>query len=171
MEDFALLQKRGYILVVEGAIPFGAQGRYCGVGGEMTIKDAVAHFGQYADLVLAVGTCAAFGGVSAGAPNPTGAKSVSAALAELKLTKTVINLPGCPVHPDWLVGTIVDLIVQGKAPAMDSLGRPTKYFGLADSRLLSESGVVQIQLQTPCRQPWAWDHRRHSKLPELSQKQ
>jgi hydrogenase small subunit len=129
MQDFALLQKRGYILVIEGAIPFGSQGRYCEVGGEMTMKDAVAYYGQYADLVLAVGTCSAFGGTSAGSPNPTGAKSVSAALAELKLTKTVINLPGCPVHPDWLVGTIVDLIVQGKAPAMDSLLRPTKYFG------------------------------------------
>lgn len=129
MQDFALLQQRGYILVVEGAIPFGAEGRYCGVGGEMTIKDAVAYFGQYADLILAVGTCASFGGISAGVPNPTQAKSVSAALADLKISKTVINLPGCPVHPDWLVGTIVDLIVQGKAPAMDSLGRPTKYFG------------------------------------------
>ncbi len=129
MVDFALLQQKGYILVVEGAIPFGADGKYCDVGGGMNMVEAINIFAQHASMVMAVGSCASFGGVSAGAPNPTEAKGVKDALVTLKIDKTVINIPGCPPHPDWIVGTIADIIVMGNVPSLDSSGRPTKFFG------------------------------------------
>jgi hydrogenase small subunit len=126
--DLALLKKRGYILIVEGAIPTGAQGRFCTVGG-MTMIEALRSFSLQATRIIAVGTCACYGGVSAGDPNPTGAVAVSAALKTLKISKQVINIPGCPVHPDWLVGTLSYIFMNNKNPALDSAGRPKDYFG------------------------------------------
>jgi hydrogenase small subunit len=126
--DYALLAKRGYILVVEGAIPTGAGGEYCEIGGGMTMLSALGLFAKYASAVIAVGTCAAFGGIPASGPNPTGAMGVSAALKSLNQSKSVINIPGCPIHPDWLVGTIVSLLT-GAALPLDSQSRPTAYFG------------------------------------------
>ncbi|HEX2973082.1 MAG TPA: hypothetical protein VHP11_12160, partial [Tepidisphaeraceae bacterium] len=42
--------------------------------------------------------------------------------------KPVICVPGCPAHPDWVVGTIASIIANGKAPTLDSYNRPTSYF-------------------------------------------
>jgi len=128
MSDFAALQQQGYVLVVEGAIPFGADGRFCDAGGGMTMVEALRTFAGPANAVLAVGTCAAYGGISAGAPNPTGAVGVKSALGTLGINKTVIRIPGCPTHPDWIVGTVADLLA-GKTPALDADGRPLSFFG------------------------------------------
>lgn len=114
----------GYVLVVEGAIPTGENGRYCYLWPGMTALDAVQAFSEKAAFILAVGTCAAYGGMAAGAPNPTMARGVS----EIVSGKPVINLPGCPAHPDWIVGTIVHLLTYGGAPSLDSDGRPRNYY-------------------------------------------
>ena len=42
--------------------------------------------------------------------------------------KQVINIPGCPAHPDWIVGTIAHLLAYGQAPALDSYGRPKLFY-------------------------------------------
>lgn len=126
--DFAALCKQGYVLVVEGAIPTGSAGRFCHVGGDMTMLQAFDRFSAHADSILAVGTCAAFGGIAAASPNPTGALSVSGALSYLSRTKTVINIPGCPMHPDWFVGTVIKLLA-GQSVALDGSKRPLDYFG------------------------------------------
>jgi len=126
--DYALLAKRGYILIVEGAIPTGAAGAYCEIGGGMTMLTALGLFAKYASQIIAVGTCATFGGIPAASPNPTNAMGVSAALTSLGQSRPVINIPGCPIHPDWLVGTIVNLLT-GTAVPLDSQSRPTAFFG------------------------------------------
>jgi len=127
--NYALSRSPGFILVVEGAIPTGAAGKYCTVGGDMTVLNALKLFAQKANCILSVGTCASFGGLSAGNPNPTSARSVSAALSELGITKSVVNIPGCPVHPDWLVGTITYILTNSALPSLDSYRRPKAYFG------------------------------------------
>lgn len=126
--DYALLARRGYILVVEGAIPTGANGGYCEIGAGMTMLAALQLFSKYASQIIAVGTCASYGGISAGTPNPTGAMGVTAALNYLKQPRSVINIPGCPIHPDWLVGTIVNFLT-GTAVPLDSQSRPTAFYG------------------------------------------
>ena len=117
----------GYLLVVEGAIPTKANGRYCFLWPGTTAWDGIREFAAKAKYVLAVGTCAAYGGVAASVPpggvNPTGAKGVSGVVSG----KTIVNIPGCPPHPDWIVGTIVSLL-KDVVPARDAFGRPERYF-------------------------------------------
>lgn len=115
----------GYVLVVEGAIPLAAQGDYCHIWPGMTMHQALLDFSQNAQFILAVGTCASFGGMSAGSPNPTQAKGVRDILGA---DPRLINVSGCPAHPDWVVGTVAYLLTYGQAPALDSDRRPLQYF-------------------------------------------
>jgi NiFe hydrogenase small subunit HydA len=121
----ATYNKGGYILVVEGSVPTGSSGAYGSVWKGMTIQQAVTQYAAKAAYIVAVGSCAAFGGVPGAKPNPTTAQSLRAILPG----KTVVNLPGCPAHPDWVVGTIAYILKNGKAPTLDSNGRPTDFFG------------------------------------------
>ena len=117
-------QKGKYIVVVEGAIPLKDGGVYCCIGGKAAVDTAREVCGN-AMATVAVGTCAAFGGIPAAAPNPTGAVGVKQAVPGA----TVINLPGCPLNADNLTATIVHFLVFGKLPATDSLGRPLFAYG------------------------------------------
>lgn len=115
----------GFLLVVEGSIPAGMP-KACVVGGEY-ITDQVRNAAKQAKAVIANGTCAAFGGIPAAENNPTGAVSVSEFLKQEGVSTPVINLPGCPSHPDWFVGTLVHVLKFG-IPAMDKLGRPKMFY-------------------------------------------
>ena len=117
--------KGGYVLVVEGAVPTAANGRYAWLWPGLTAMDGITLFAKNAALIIAVGTCASFGGVAAGSPNPTNAIPVSQLLPD----KTVVNIPGCPAHPDWIVGPIAYILKTGTVPALDMHNRPTDYFG------------------------------------------
>ena len=121
----AAYTKGGYVLVVEGAIPTAESGRYCYLWPGMTALDAVKTFSRNAAFVLAVGTCAAYGGIPGGRPNPTGARGVTDAVGQ---RIEVINIPGCPAHPDWIVGTIAYLLAYGEAPQLDFDNRPKDYY-------------------------------------------
>jgi len=119
-----------FILVVEGSVPTGASGNYCIIGEQngspLTMQQAVLKYGPMAKYVVAAGTCASFGGVSAAAPNSTSNSTVKSLLSG-KTTKPVINLAGCPVHPTVMVQTLLNLILTGM-PNIDSYNRPTQYF-------------------------------------------
>ena len=126
--DFAKLAAQGYVLVVEGSIPLGAAGRFCHAGGEMTMLEAFDRFSEKATHIIAIGTCAAYGGISGANPNPTGAVGVQETLDYLGRSKPTVNIPGCPAHPDWFVGTVAALLA-GETPELDMDGRPVAYFG------------------------------------------
>ncbi len=116
--------KGQYILIVEGSIPTGADGAYCTVGGESAVESC-KKLVKNAAATICVGSCAAFGGIPAAAPNPTEAKSVS----ELAPGAAIVNLPGCPVNAENLTATIVHFLTFGKLPAVDGLGRPKFAYG------------------------------------------
>jgi hydrogenase small subunit len=124
-------QVGSYILVVEGAIPTANSGKYCYVwdenGQAVTMAQAVQSLAATASYVVAVGACASFGGIP-GTNTTTSAKSLSSYLSSVGVSKSVVNLPGCPAHPDWIIGSLVQLI-GGTVPALDSYGRPTAYYG------------------------------------------
>lgn len=118
-------RKGNYVLVVEGAIPTGANGDYCTLWPGLTALKGVQRYAERASVILAAGTCASFGGLSAAQPNITGASSVSQVLSGV----SVVNIPGCPMHPDWLVGTVAYILANGKLPALDAQSRPTAFYG------------------------------------------
>lgn len=132
LEDVSENYKGEFILVLEGAIPTADNGIYCMVGEKegrpVTALDWTRDLGAQAKAVLAVGTCAAYGGIPAADPNPTGCKGVDDVFRENGIDTPLINLPGCPAHPDWIVGTIFHLLKYG-LPELDRLGRPKLFYG------------------------------------------
>jgi hydrogenase small subunit len=114
-----------YIAVVEGAIPTAAGGIYCTVGGKAAI-DIAREVCEHAAATIAIGTCAAYGGLPAAAPNPTGAVGVGDALPGLK---TLINLPACPANVENLTALIVYFLTFKRWPPLDSKRRPLFAYG------------------------------------------
>ncbi|WP_294966382.1 hydrogenase small subunit [Sulfurimonas sp.] len=121
LEDIINTQKGEYILIVEGAVPLGMDGKYLRIGakGETGI-DLLKRCAKDAALVLAVGSCAFDGGVVAAHPNPTGAVGVSEALHR----DDIINLSGCPTNPTNIVGTLLSYLMFEELPALDKFNRP-----------------------------------------------
>lgn len=116
-----------YILAVEGAVALKNNGLYNVIGRwqgkPLTGLQAATMLGEKASSILAVGACATHGGVSAAKPNP----SQSVSLQNVLPNKKMIKLPGCPVHPDWFLGTIAHLLLYGE-PETDNLGRPLMFY-------------------------------------------
>ena len=136
MESTAEQKKGGYILVVEGAIPTRGNAAEYGSIGEhngrhVSMVERVESLGKDALAVIALGTCAAFGGIAAGAPNPSGSIGVGELFGQKKVTTPLVNIPGCPPHPDWFVGTVASVLLLGlpKAGDVDEYGRPKAFYG------------------------------------------
>ncbi len=126
--DVADREDGKYILVAEGTVPTKEKGFYGIVGfyedgTPLTDLDVVKFLGQRAKHVIAIGTCAAFGGPYAAHPNPSDSLPVHKVLKGIQ----VINVPGCPAHPDWFVGTLSHVILYG-VPSLDALGRPRMFY-------------------------------------------
>ncbi len=141
-----LIAEGNYILVVEGAIPNGPEGsgRFFMVGNR-TFKELFAKAAGNATAILAVGTCAAYGGINSASSAIaeltdyrgvafTKNNSYGGMLQELGINKPVINIPGCPSHPDWMLLTLSAVVlgkirIPGDLPSvLDSYGRPKAYF-------------------------------------------
>jgi hydrogenase small subunit len=138
---------QGYrnVLIVEGSIPINNE-KYCSIGSpldlvggvpdELYIGDAVAAIAAQADVVLAVGTCAAFGGIPAAKSDTTDGRLRTGATDVGTYVHThgspsavVVNVPGCPPNPDWIFGTVVHYLLGNIPPNLDSQGRPTFFYG------------------------------------------
>ena len=113
-----------YVCIVEGAIPTKEDGIYCMIGGR-TALEIVKDVASQAGAIIAIGSCASWGGVPSADPNPTGASPVHAILKG----KTVVNIPGCPANPYNLLGTVLQYATYGTLPALDEEGRPKFAYG------------------------------------------
>ena len=127
--------KGAFVLVVEGSIPLAASGAYAMIGEEqgreISMHSWVKTLSRDALAIIAVGTCAAFGGIPAGAPNPTESVGVREVLSAEGIDTPLINVPGCPPHPDWFVGTVASFLLQGlpKDGDLDEFLRPKAFYG------------------------------------------
>lgn len=112
-----------YVLVVDGSIPIGnpAFSTIAGISNLDMLKETAAN----AAAIIAVGTCAAFGGLPHADPNPTGAVPVS----EIITDKPIINVSGCPPIPVVITGVLAHYLTFGTIPALDALGRPLAFYG------------------------------------------
>ena len=113
-----------FILVVEGAIPTKDGGIYCQVGGKPAM-DIVRDTAERAGAIIAIGSCASWGGIPSADPNPTGATGAPQVLTG----KTVVTIPGCPANPYNFLGTALQYAVFGSLPALDAKGRPLFAYG------------------------------------------
>jgi len=113
----------GFILVQEGAIPTIENGAWGKVGGH-TMMENLQMCAAKAKAIIAMGTCATFGGVQAAKPNPSQAVSVSKALDR----KDIINIAGCPPNPINFVGAVVAYL-KGDKIELDAQNRPKAFFG------------------------------------------
>ena len=129
------------ILCIEGSLlrgPMGT-GRFHLLGGTgKPMMDWVKQLSSKARYTLAVGSCAAYGGITAAAPNVTEATGLQYegemiggllgddyhSLAQLP----VVNIAGCPVHPNWVIDTLVELAMgEFDHTSVDDFGRPRSY--------------------------------------------
>ena len=100
-----------YILVYEGGITQGFGGNTLRVHGE-TGEEILAHAASNAVAVVALGSCAVNCGWMAAYPNPAEATGVQAFLKKVGIEKPVVNIPGCPANPEWLVSVIVQVVLM-----------------------------------------------------------
>ena len=122
--------KGKYVLVTEGGTPMKDGGIYCKVGGK-TQAELVREAAAGAAAVIAIGSCASWGGIQSADPNPTGAVGTH----EVIPGKLVINIPGCPPSPYNFLSTVLYLLTFNRPPELDQLNRPKFAYG----RLIHEN--------------------------------
>ncbi len=128
------------VFVFEGTVVTGPNnsGRFNMFAGR-PMKDWVHDLAAVAQFTVAIGDCATWGRIPATDPNPT----QSVGLQFLKRQKggflganytskaglPVINVPGCPCHPDWVTQVLV-AVATGRAGdlALDEVQRPQIFF-------------------------------------------
>jgi hydrogenase small subunit len=134
-----------FVLVVEGSIGnerINGDGYWTGFGVDpetgqpITLNEWIDRLAPKAAAVVAVGTCATYGGIPAMANNPTGAMGLRDYLGWNWTSKAgipIVNIPGCPAQPDNTTETLMYLVfaLAGMAPLpeLDDQGRPTWLFG------------------------------------------
>jgi NiFe hydrogenase small subunit HydA len=128
------------IFVFEGSVVHAPNGtgewnRFAG----RPMKQWVAELSRVAGFMVAVGDCATWGGIPATAPNPTGStglqflkrQSGGALGADYRSQAglPVINIPGCPAHPDWITQVLVAVATGRTADlSLDEFQRPKTFF-------------------------------------------
>ncbi|MES9887068.1 MAG: hydrogenase small subunit, partial [Candidatus Sedimenticola sp. 6PFRAG1] len=112
-----------YLLIVDGSIPLDNPGysTIAGISNLQMLEDTA----KGAAAVIAMGSCAAFGGLPKANPNPTGAVSVSDIIKD----KPVINVSGCPPIPVVITGVLAHFLTFGSIPELDQFGRPKVFYG------------------------------------------
>jgi hydrogenase small subunit len=122
--------KGKYVLVVDGSIPTKDGGIYCKVAGK-TILEHVQEAAANAAHLIAIGSCASWGGIPASGPNPTGAQPLNKIITD----KPIVNIPGCPPNPYNFLATVLHVLTLNALPELDNKGRPKFAYG----RLIHEN--------------------------------
>jgi len=133
-----------FILVVEGSIPdetnkkegyWASFGTDPATGQPIPTCDWIDRLAPEAWAVVAAGTCAAYGGIHAMQGNPTDCMGLPDYLGwkwKSKAGIPIVCIPGCPVQPDNLTQTILELLyfASGRAPMfeLDDSLRPAALF-------------------------------------------
>lgn len=145
-------QKAMDIFVFEGSVIQGpaGSGRF-NMFADRPMQDWVRELAAQASIVVAIGDCACWGGIPATPPNPTDSIGLQYLKGEhggflgkdfrAKSGLPVINIPGCPAHPDWITQILV-AIVSGRAGdiALDDKQRPQTFF-----KTFTQTGCTRVQ--------------------------
>ncbi|HUN91714.1 MAG TPA: hydrogenase small subunit [Burkholderiaceae bacterium] len=112
-----------YLLLADGSVPLKDGGIYSTIAGRTNLE-MLQEAAKGAAAVIAIGSCAAYGGVPGAVPNPTGAVPI----ARIVKDKPVVNVPGCPPIPTVITGVLAHYLMFGAVPELDGLGRPLAYY-------------------------------------------
>lgn len=121
-----------YIVVVEGAVMTGWNGDALRIAGEATCapgESPLLTCCENAAAVIAAGSCAVDGGFCAAYPNPAGAEGIQKYLEDNGVSTPVVNLPSCPCNPATLVAVIVQYLLLGTLPDLNTYNMPEIYYG------------------------------------------
>jgi ferredoxin hydrogenase small subunit len=127
------------LLVVEGALYLTGP-QPAGLVSGKPLTERIRAIASVADYTVAVGTCASFGGIMACGRNPMGAVGLQycrddkggllGADYRSRAGLPAINVPGCPAHPDWIIGTLWALRANRLAKGdLDRFNRPRAFYG------------------------------------------
>jgi len=108
---------------VDGSIPGKDAGVYSTIAG-ITNLQMLQETASGAAAIVAVGTCASYGGIPKAYPNPTGAVVVQDIITD----KPIMNIPGCPPLPEVMTSTLAHFLTFGSLPELDDLKRPKAFF-------------------------------------------
>ncbi len=128
-------------LCLEGSVMMGPQGsgRFHLLSGSRTpMFQVLQRLAKKARYTVAIGSCSAFGGITMAGSNPgeaTGLQFAGKQGGGLLGTQwrspgdlPVINIAGCPTHPNWVIETLIQLAMDDLRPQhLDSLNRPRSY--------------------------------------------
>lgn len=117
--ESAIANEGKFVLVVEGSIPTKDRGIYMKLAGKPALE-LMQRVGSKAAAIIAIGSCASWGGLPSADPNPTGAVGVDSIVKG----KPIVNIPGCPPNPYTLLGTVLQYARYGTLPALDEQKRP-----------------------------------------------
>ena len=129
------------VLCIEGSLlrgPHGTGRFHMLAGTDTPMIDWVRRLAAVATHVVAVGSCAAWGGITAAGSNPTDACGLQydddrkgGLLGADFLARgglPVVNVAGCPTHPGWVVETLAALAGEWLgATDLDAYARPRFY--------------------------------------------
>jgi NiFe hydrogenase small subunit HydA len=129
------------VLCLEGAVLRGPNGSgrfHLLAGTGVPMMQWVEKLAAVATHVVAVGSCAAWGGISAAGANDTEACGLQyeddrpggllGAAFRSRSGLPVVNVAGCPTHPGWVVETLMALAEDSLGSAdLDALARPRFY--------------------------------------------
>jgi NiFe hydrogenase small subunit HydA len=141
IEDCISGRQRLDVLCLEGSVirgPGGTGRFHMLAGTDKPMMQWVSELAAVARYTIAVGTCAAYGGVTAAGCNPAEAcglqyeGDVPGGLLGTEYRSRAglpaINVAGCPTHPNWVLETLTSLALNEFTEAgMDALGRPRLY--------------------------------------------
>ena len=136
------IENGNYVVVYEGGITQGFGGNTLRVAME-TGEEILEHAASNAAAVIALGSCAVNGGWMAAYPNAADATGVQQFLEKKGIKTPVVNIPGCPANPEWLMSVLVQVLfmggdqalVEGDVPAvvnllgLDDQAKPKGIFG------------------------------------------
>lgn len=116
-------------LLVEGAI---SNNKNFFQISDKTSLEAFNLLAKRAKYIIAVGSCASYGGIHAKFEENDNVVGLEDSLNKrIKLNHPIINLTGCPVHPEWILQTLFSL-KEFKSIPLDDEGRPKElYYSLA----------------------------------------
>jgi hydrogenase small subunit len=148
-----------FVLILEGSLPnedingeghWAAMGVNPSTGQPITTNEWIDRLAPKAAAVVAVGTCATYGGIPAMKNNPTGAMGLADYLGwgfRSKAGLPIVNIPGCPAQPDNTTEVLLYLVLHlgglAPAPALDDRLRPRWLFDRTVRESCNRAGYTE----------------------------